>query len=569
MHWKGLRIGASNSNDSKRRTFIEPQPRHSEQLSRPNHSSTELASRRSESAPRPRHLTEPDEAKQAAAPGESTANDSARMENPGASSNGGIPSWRRNRFSFMRLRHASDPQLSRSYAKGEEDVPPVPSLPRRPTPVVKMITADCPKAPTIITTAPTNHEIEQPIKRNNKLQVLPKSKNSSREELSATTGSQNAKRGHDAQDSVDSHHADPAAVGEEPGRLSTNSLRSGHDHPGDSHRSSVTDPRFSESSRSDQSQKSQSSRRIPGDGMIGTKRFRMPRLKKNRGPLFPLPPKPTADGDSRPPNSVASKSDLSDDQDHVSALQSPARSSAGLSYQPPPLARESSATSAHSTHSSSSNQGRDAPGRNRASTMDSLDNQPSPVLASSSRTSTSTSGRKSFGDIFNFSQRFRQNSEPPLPRNGSPGVGGSATPMSKLSSHGPPSYPARDEDDTPAKYLSRLGESVPKGAIAGILARSDEEFYKTALRKYMRGFAFFGDPIDMAIRKLLMEVGLPKETQQIDRFLQAFADRYHECNPGIFASEGMIVLPDCDGTDPSRPSIFHRLLNLDLTHRCF
>jgi Sec7-like guanine-nucleotide exchange factor len=50
---------------------------------------------------------------------------------------------------------------------------------------------------------------------------------------------------------------------------------------------------------------------------------------------------------------------------------------------------------------------------------------------------------------------------------------------------------------------------------------------------------FFGDPMDMAIRKLLMEADLPKETQQIDRVVQAFADRYHECNPGIYASPGM------------------------------
>ena len=42
--------------------------------------------------------------------------------------------------------------------------------------------------------------------------------------------------------------------------------------------------------------------------------------------------------------------------------------------------------------------------------------------------------------------------------------------------------------------------------------------------------------MDMAIRKLLMEVELPKETQQIDRCLQGFANRYHECNPGIYAS---------------------------------
>jgi hypothetical protein len=52
----------------------------------------------------------------------------------------------------------------------------------------------------------------------------------------------------------------------------------------------------------------------------------------------------------------------------------------------------------------------------------------------------------------------------------------------------------------------------------------------------MRGFMFFGDPMDMALRKLLMEAELPKETQQIDRFLQAFANRYHECNPGIYSS---------------------------------
>lgn len=81
-----------------------------------------------------------------------------------------------------------------------------------------------------------------------------------------------------------------------------------------------------------------------------------------------------------------------------------------------------------------------------------------------------------------------------------------------------------------------MEESVPKGVIAGLLAQSGDEFNLTGLRKCMRWFSYFGNPIDMAIRKLLMEMELPKETQQIDRFLQAFADRYHECNPGIFAS---------------------------------
>ena len=49
----------------------------------------------------------------------------------------------------------------------------------------------------------------------------------------------------------------------------------------------------------------------------------------------------------------------------------------------------------------------------------------------------------------------------------------------------------------------------------------------------------------MAIRKLLMEAELPKETQQIDRLLQKFADRYHECNPGIFSSPGRLRYALC------------------------
>lgn len=98
--------------------------------------------------------------------------------------------------------------------------------------------------------------------------------------------------------------------------------------------------------------------------------------------------------------------------------------------------------------------------------------------------------------------------------------------------------PQREEGDTPAKYLVRLEEAVSRGAVAAILSKADDDFSKNVLRSYMRGFKFFGDPLDMSIRKLLMEAELPKETQQIDRVLQAFANRYHECNPGIYASPG-------------------------------
>jgi Sec7-like guanine-nucleotide exchange factor len=82
-------------------------------------------------------------------------------------------------------------------------------------------------------------------------------------------------------------------------------------------------------------------------------------------------------------------------------------------------------------------------------------------------------------------------------------------------------------------------EVCPKSSIPSILSRKTEDFYHTVMRSFMRKFAFFGDPLDMALRMILMEIDLPKETQQIDRVLSSFADRYHECNPGVFPDPGM------------------------------
>ena len=54
----------------------------------------------------------------------------------------------------------------------------------------------------------------------------------------------------------------------------------------------------------------------------------------------------------------------------------------------------------------------------------------------------------------------------------------------------------------------------------------------------MSRFNFHSDPLDVALRKLLMDVGLPRETQQIDRVIEAFAARYEDCNPGLFTNSG-------------------------------
>lgn len=38
-----------------------------------------------------------------------------------------------------------------------------------------------------------------------------------------------------------------------------------------------------------------------------------------------------------------------------------------------------------------------------------------------------------------------------------------------------------------------------------------------------------------------MDVGLPRETQQIDRVMESFASRYFQLHPGLFSSEGVFA----------------------------
>ncbi|KAI9874901.1 MAG: hypothetical protein M1830_009146 [Pleopsidium flavum] len=314
--------------------------------------------------------------------------------------------------------------------------------------------------------------------------------------------------------------------------------------------------------------------------------FRLPHRKKNKGPLFPLPVKipppdplvvsatnPRASTSGRifdsPNRSPTAGSPLNSpghrpfhngqtDYGLPSPLPSPSHSalaitSLKLTGPGSPLLRTDSTTSARSAKSSSAlappmRLGR----RGRSSTMGSLtqvlDDAPLPTPPmqppgqQSGRTSTSTTGRSSLGGLFNLN-RLRQSSEPALPRYGSSGTGIPGTPRSSASKdntlgHDRETFvvPEREEGDTPAKYLVRLEEAVSRGVVASILSKAGDDFSLAVLRSYMRGFSFFGDPMDMAIRKLLMEVELPKETQQIDRVLQGFANRYHECNPGIYMS---------------------------------
>lgn len=162
---------------------------------------------------------------------------------------------------------------------------------------------------------------------------------------------------------------------------------------------------------------------------------------------------------------------------------------------------------------------------------ESLDDRLAPPY---SRSSTST-GRKSFGDLLGIG-RLRNHPDGTRQGNGTPATPGSNTSKDNSLNIQRESFalPEKREDENPGRYLERLEEIASRSVIAAALAKHSDTFSLAVLRSYMRRFGFFGDPMDMAIRKLLMSAELPKETQHIDRFLQAFANRYHECNPGIY-----------------------------------
>ncbi|PMD18155.1 hypothetical protein NA56DRAFT_691212 [Hyaloscypha hepaticicola] len=455
------------------------------------------------------------------------------------------------RFSMLKFRHASDSQLS-TRARQQAQTASTPPVPQTPA---------------IITTAPTmDVSAARPTKKKPRIKMPGRSRTST--SASAESGhlempasSLRVTKNEKKERRKTMTEAAPSGKGrvtfDEPDRPAT---QAGTSPPayGDEATSTLALPvnRLSESSRSDGSS---------GDhGVYATTTttthtihttttfFRLPRRKKP-SPLFDLSHLPQKNSprilgtDSAAVKSLRSPSadDVAVSGRLASPLPSPshsviAKSSSTIAAPGSQLFRQSSTASSSKSSPTRARLGM----RGRSSTLSSLRNVPSddplptPTLPSA-RTSTST-GRKSFGDLFGLSHRLRQNSEPPFPRQGS----GPATPGSNTSKNNSMQLtrepvivlPERHEDDTPAKYLVRLEEAVSRGVVASVLSKGTDPFSQAVLRSYMRGFGFFGDPMDMAIRKLLMEVELPKETQQIDRCLQGFANRYHECNPGIYAS---------------------------------
>ncbi|TWU74718.1 hypothetical protein ED733_005268 [Metarhizium rileyi] len=426
------------------------------------------------------------------------------------------------RFSILRYRNASDSQLSLRAKQQAEATPPVP------------------RPPAIITTAPTS-DVTGPKKVSSRMSLAAKFRRSNdiprgdRHDLSldAMCRRDNFTDDRDHVSTLGSdepvyHHPRTRAT-MTPNATSLN----------------ASDNRQSESSRSDASSADLVSRpnptATPKKTHAGTPFFKLRRAKKPPEPLFPLAHlqqnNSTKDGNM---SSTSLGTGLSPRPASSQSATTPRASNGGGDES---QIAQSSAASALFVRGGGQRSGQSSPTRTnilrgRSSTMSSAGRNSTDdhLLPPTTRTSIST-GRKSFGDLFGLG-RMRQNSE--LSRQGilTPATPGSIT--SKSNSLQLPRdfvvLPERQGNESPAKYLARLEGMVRRGVIASALSRGTDTFSAAVLRSYMRSFSFFEDPMDMAIRKLLMEAELPKETQQIDRCLQAFANRYHECNPGIYSS---------------------------------
>ncbi|POR33466.1 Protein transport protein sec73 [Tolypocladium paradoxum] len=450
------------------------------------------------------------------------------------------------RFSVLRFRHASDSQLSLRAKQQAEKPPPVPrriytsSIPLLA--VSALLRTDHAKsAPAIITTAPTN-DITGPKNMSSRMSLAAKFRRSN-----------DVPRDDGGNPMGPSRRAVRKSFTEERGRSSLATLDEPRSPRPSTQSASVSNGttlstftnRQSESSRSDASSTDRISHpsptMTPKRSQASTPFFKLRRAKKTPEPMFPLAHLPQKNATHSFTGSSASLSVGSTPRPASAQSATTPRAHAdrcedGAASQPSPAAALfARGTGLGSGHSSPT---RANVLRGRSSTMSSMgrDSTDDHLVPPTTRTSTST-GRKSFGDLFGLS-RIRQNSE--LSRQGSltPATPGSITSKSNSLQlpRGSIVLPDRRDDESPAKYLTRVEEVVSRGVIASALSKGIDPFSAAVLRSYMRSFSFFGDPMDMAIRKLLMEAELPKETQQIDRCLQAFANRYHECNPGIYSS---------------------------------
>ncbi|XP_071604181.1 PH and SEC7 domain-containing protein 1 isoform X1 [Heliangelus exortis] len=86
-----------------------------------------------------------------------------------------------------------------------------------------------------------------------------------------------------------------------------------------------------------------------------------------------------------------------------------------------------------------------------------------------------------------------------------------------------------------AKRLYNL-DGFKKADVARHLGKNNE-FSKMVAGEYLKFFVFTGMSLDQALRSFLKELALMGETQERERVLAHFSQRYYECNPTAISSE--------------------------------
>ncbi|KAJ8286556.1 hypothetical protein GJAV_G00040530 [Gymnothorax javanicus] len=94
-----------------------------------------------------------------------------------------------------------------------------------------------------------------------------------------------------------------------------------------------------------------------------------------------------------------------------------------------------------------------------------------------------------------------------------------------------------------AERLYKL-EDIQRTEVVGHMDK-DNEFSRAVGREYLKFFDFTGQTLDQALRSFLKVVVLIGESQERERVLQHFSERFQDCNPGSFSSSGSVLTLTC------------------------
>lgn len=260
------------------------------------------------------------------------------------------------------------------------------------------------------------------------------------------------------------------------------------------------------------------------------------RLRRKTVPKF-FSSDSTVSDETRPSSQAESiaDSEVSEASDDKHSKLSPTAEkhflSPNISLRPFPMIRSISSRSeeVHKEKEQGDNSKEESPTtRPRSRTLNSLRNDSgtvSPTSSGSSVTGTgSASANMNFGHLFGVKNDHSRRHSPQSSQ-----YTVAVNPASEIESVEP------EADETPKEFVARLRATKLHSTIVIILSKNDTPFSIKALQLYIdSSFDFKGDPIDIALRKFLMAVQLPKETQQIDRILECFADTYQKSNSSIY-----------------------------------